>query len=212
MKPIAALLVLILMLIVPRVTLAQEAGLYAAPPPPDAAFVRLLNTDTATEVNVAIGGVIFAVPPAGLSPYSFVTRGTYDAALPGGALALNLEAQKLYTILIRPDGASVLLEDPPIANPVRAGLYFYNATGTPLDLQATVNGKQAAVFSAVPPGEAKSREVNAFEVSFQLASGGTTEFELPAIAMQRQQGLSIVALDNGGAVIAFQAVNTMANP
>ncbi|HWA20476.1 MAG TPA: alginate O-acetyltransferase AlgF [Devosia sp.] len=191
--------------------IAQDAGLYAAPPPPDAAFVRVLNTDTATEADVNVGAVSFAVPPAGLSPYGFVTRGSYDAAVPGGTLPVSFEAQKFYTILLRTGGDAVL-EDAPIANPVHAGLYFYNTTDTPLDLKAKINGKQAAVFSAVAPGAAASREVNAFEVSFVLASGSATAFELPSIAMQRQQGVSVVAIQNGDAITAFQTVNAVANP
>jgi hypothetical protein len=140
-----------------------------------------------------------------------VTRGSYDASVPGGTLALKIEAQKFYTILLSPDGNAVV-EDAAIANPVHAGLYFYNTTDTPLDLQAKINGKQAAVFSAVAPGGTASREVNAFEVSFVLANGSATPFELPSIAMQRQQGVSVVAIKNGDAITAFQTVNAVANP
>ena len=190
---------------------AQEAGLYAAPPPPDAAFVRVLNTDTATEAAVSVGAVSFLASPAGLSPYSFVTRGTYEASVPGGSLTINLEAQKFYTILLSASGNAVI-EDAPIANPVHAGLYFYNTTGTALGLDAKINGKQASVFPDVAPGGTASREVNAFEVSFVLADGSATAFELPAIAMQRQQGVSVVAIQNGDAITAFQTVNAVANP
>lgn len=209
LKALAAALAILLLAALP--VRAQDAGLYAAPPPPDAAFVRVLNTDTATEAAVSIGTMSFLVPPAGLSPYSFVTRGKYDASIPSGAVALNLEAQKFYTILLSVDGNAVL-EDPPIVNPVHAGLYFYNATGTPLDLQAKINGKQAVVFSAVASGGTASREVNAFEVSFVLTNGSVTAFELPAIAMQRQQGVSVVAIKNGADITAFQTVNAVANP
>lgn len=189
---------------------AEDAGLYAAPPPPNVAFVRIINANVAAEAGVNLGGIDFMVPPGSVSDYQFVTMGAYDAAVPQGKLPVTLEAQKFYTLLLG-SGADAVLEDAAIANPVRAGLYFYNATSTPLDLQARVNGKQAVVFSAVAPGTAVSREVNAFDVTFVVTSADATMAELPAITMVRQQGVSVVALDAGGKVTAIQAVNAISS-
>jgi hypothetical protein len=187
---------------------SQEGGLYAAPPPPDAAFVRVLN-GTNKAIATELGGIAFAVQPQTISPYSIVTRGDYTA---NGDIVLSakVEAQHFYTILVGPDGQGALLTDEPLANPARAGLYFYNATGAPLDLAATVGGKQAKVFEAVAPGMQAFREVNAFDVTFDVLKGGAVAFTLPGITMARQQGVSVVALNDGNKLIAIQAVNGVA--
>jgi alginate O-acetyltransferase complex protein AlgF len=193
---------------------AEEAGLYAAPPPPDAAYVRILNADISNAATVTLGSVTFNVPASGLSAYSFVTKGDYQAALPGGALPVSFVAQKFYTLLLDPGAGAApgtLIEDAPVTNPVRAGLYFYNVSGVPLGLSAKVGGKQAAVFNDVAPAKSASREVNAFEVAF-LVTGGTADVELPPVVMARQQGVSVVALDSGDGISAFLAVNAVSAP
>jgi alginate O-acetyltransferase complex protein AlgF len=193
---------------------AGDAGLYAAPPPPDAAYVRILNADISNAANVTLGSVIFSVPASGLSAYSFVTKGDYQAALPGGTLPVSFVAQKFYTLVLDPGAGATpgtLIEDAPVANPVHAGLYFYNVSGTPLGLSAKVGGKQAAVFTDIAPANSASREVNAFEVAF-LVTGGKSDVELPPVVMARQQGVSIVALDSGDGISAFLAVNAVSTP
>ena len=205
-KRLLALAALSLTLVVPA--FSQEGGLYAAPPPPDAAFVRVLN-GTSKAVSTEVGGIAFAVQPQTISPYSIVTRGDYTA---NGDVTLSakVEAQHFYTILVDADGKAALLTDEPLANPARAGLYFYNATGEPLELAATVGGKQAKVFEAVAPGAQAFREVNAFDVTFDVLKDGAVAFTLPGITMTRQQGVSVVALNNGDKLIAIQAVNGVA--
>jgi len=208
MRTAAAVLVVALAVSSPSAR-AEDAGLYAAPPPPDAAFVRVLNADVSNEANVSIGGVALVAPPAALSPYGILTRGDYSATIPGGTIAVSLVAQKFYTLLFAPGGTSRLVEDVPVTNPVHAGLYFYNLSGSPLELDAKVGGKQAAVFKAVAPGQATSREVNAFDVAFLVTNESGSPVELPPITMARQQGVSVVAVQSGDKITAFQVVNSV---
>lgn len=189
---------------------AAEGGLYDAPPPADAAFVRVLNAGEAGGVELAVADAAFSVGANTVSPYEFVTRGSYDATWASSKLALSVEAQKYYTIIIPADGSEPkVVEDAALANPARAGLYFYNATDKPLQLDAKVNGKQAAIFKDVAPGATAFREVNPFEVAFIVVDGGTPAFELPATAMVRQQGTSVVAIPAADGVAAIQAVNSV---
>lgn len=189
---------------------AGEGGLYDAPPPPDAAFLRVLNAGSGGPLELNVAEAAFAVGAGALSPYAFVTNGSYDASLASVSLPLSLQAQKYYTIIVPADGAAPkLVEDAPLANPARAGLYFYNATGRPLQLDAKVNGKQAAIFKDVAPGESAFREVNPFEVAFIVVDAGAPAFELPATAMVRQQGMSVVALPAADGVTAIQSVNAV---
>lgn len=190
--------------------LAAEGGLYDAPPPPDAAFVRVLNAGDSGGLEVTVADASFSVGAGALSPYEFVTKGSYDAAWASTSLPLTVEAQKYYTIIVPSDGAEPkVVEDKALANPARAGLYFYNATEKPLQLDAKVNGKQAAIFEDVAPGETAFREVNPFEVAFVVVDGGAPAVELPATAMVRQQGTSVVAIPAADGVTAIQSVNTV---
>ena len=190
--------------------LAGEAGLYDAPPPPDAAYLRVLNAGSGGSLALTVADAAFDVGAGALSPYEFVTNGSYDATLASSTLALSLQAQKYYTIIVPADGsAPTVVEDAPLANPARAGLYFYNATSKPLQLDAKVNGKQAAIFKDVAPGETKFREVNPFEVAFIVVDGTAPAVELPATAMVRQQGMSVVAMPTADGVTAIQSVNSV---
>jgi len=189
---------------------AEDAGLYAAPPPPDAAFVRLLNADTSADATLNVAGVTLSAAAGGLSAYSFVTKGDYAAAIPGGSLTVSFAPQKFYTVLLNPAGQNSVIEDNPVTNPVHAGLYFYNLSAAPLALEATVGKTQAAVFKDVAPGQAAWREVNAFDVTFAVSNGGEASVALPAISLVRQQGVSIVALQQGDKLTAFQVVNAVA--
>lgn len=189
---------------------AGEGGLYDAPPPPDAAFVRVLNAGTGGALEVTVADAAFSVGAGALSPYEFVTKGNYDATWASSKLPLSVEAQKFYTIIVPGDGSEArIVEDAALANPARAGLYFYNATEKPLQLDAKVNGKQAAIFKDVAPGTTAFREVNPFEVAFIVVDGDAPVFELPATAMVRQQGTSVVAIPAEGGVTAIQSVNSV---
>ena len=189
---------------------AGEGGLYDAPPPPDAAFVRVLNAGDAGTLDVTVSNTAYSVGAGALSPYEFVTKGSYDASWASTKLPLTVEAQKFYTIIVPSDGTEPkVVEDAALANPARAGLYFYNATEKPLQLDAKVNGKQAAIFEDVAPGETAFREVNPFEVAFVVVDGGAPAFELPATAMVRQQGTSVVAIPAADGVTAIQSINSV---
>jgi hypothetical protein len=188
---------------------AAEGGLYDAPPPPDAAFVRVLNADATNGAELTLADTVYSVGPASLSPYEYVLKGSYDAAAGATTLAVTLAPQKYYTIVVGAGVEPKLLEDAPLANPTRAGLYFYNATGKPLQLDAKVQGKQAAIFKDVQPGETAYREVSPLEVAFIVMDGGAAAFELPAMAMIRKQGTSVVALSAGANVTAIQSLNTV---
>ena len=190
--------------------LAGEGGLYDAPPPPDAAYVRVLNAGTAGTLDLTVADASFSVGAGALSPYEFVTKGSYDATWASSKLPLSVDAQKYYTIIVPGDGSEPrLVEDEALANPARAGLYFYNATTKPLQLDAKVNGKQAAIFKDVAPGQTAFREVNPFEVAFIVVDGDAPAFELPATAMVRQQGTSVVAIPAADGVTAIQSINSV---
>lgn len=190
--------------------LAGEGGLYDAPPPPDAAYLRVLNAGAGGSLELSVADAAFDVGAGALSPYEFVTNGSYDVTLASTSMPLSLQAQKYYTIIVPADGsAPKLVEDAPLANPARAGLYFYNATSKPLQLDAKVNGKQAPIFKDVAPGETKFREVNPFEVAFIVVDGGAAAVELPATSMVRQQGVSVVAMPTADGVMAIQSVNSV---
>ena len=189
---------------------AGEGGLYDAPPPPDAAFVRVLNAGTGGNLELTVADAAFSVGAGALSPYEFVTKGSYDAVWASSKLPLSVDAQKYYTIIVPGDGSEPkLVEDEALANPARAGLYFYNATAKPLQLDARVNGKQAAIFKDVAPGATAFREVNPFEVAFIVVDGGAPAFELPTTAMVRQQGTSVVAMPTANGVTAIQSINSV---
>jgi len=112
------------------VTLAGSAlsqdtqGLYAPAPPPDSAFVRVINASTAV-VSATVGGKATAAPKAGVSTYVVVPQGSVTAK--SGAVSVNLPvvAGKFYSA-VWTGKTFRLMTDLGAENRAKALLMIYN--------------------------------------------------------------------------------------
>src|SRR5438552_5609861 len=90
-------------------TAAQAAGddaLYDPAPPPNSAFVRVIDARGQGNLTVNVGQAQVAVPPSGVSPYIVVPQGEQDVTLSTASSKVNLAAGKYYTIAFYVDGAT----------------------------------------------------------------------------------------------------------
>src|SRR3989338_3034880 len=87
-----------LLLLVPG--LSQAAGLYASPPPPGSAFVRVLNLGGAA-VDVQLSGKSKAQKVGGgaLGGYLYVAPGSPKLTVAGASLDLGLKADSATTVI-----------------------------------------------------------------------------------------------------------------
>lgn len=177
-------------------TSALAAGLYAPPPPPNSAYVRMIPAGGATQATV--GGKKLSATAGTPSPYVVIKAGT--APIEAGAIKSSkaLAAGRYYSVVLAGKQASVL-EDPGMASRVKATIIFYNLTSRPgLELR-TADGKMV-VAAATAPGRQTSRQVNAATAAFGVFGSGAALASTAPQAINRGFSYSAIATEKGGAV------------
>ncbi len=194
--------------------LAQEAGLYDAPPPEGTSYVRFLNRSKLQAPVVKLSGVAYAQTAAVLSAYNYVKEGTIDVEFNTQKLSMPIVAGRFYTIVIGDVVADLkpiaVLEDKALVDASsHSGLYFYNYSGQPVDLNANVNGKSGPVFKAIASGATEFKEVKPFDVAFDVIVSGKTVASIPQKSFVRGSGISIVVTSTSDSVAADAIDNTV---
>lgn len=160
----------IAMLLVASWAIAQEGGLYDPEPPPNAAFVRIVQADPeADPFDIDLPDTEFDPVAYGeVSPYRVVVQGEYEL---GETDPLDIEAGGFYTIASTPAGI-VVLPDAVNSDRAKALLVFYNFSELPdLDLK-TADGS-VAVISGLAPHHAGDVQVNPIAIDFGVFANDT---------------------------------------
>lgn len=171
--------------------------LYAPAPPPDSAFVRLINT-TAKPLSATLGGKAAAAPKAGISTYLVIPQGTVAAR--SGTISVNLPvvAGKFYSA-VWTGKTFKLMTDSSADDRAKALLTVYNLSKAPsLDLK-TADGK-LNVVSGVKPGESGNRAVNGITVDLAAFNGVKTVASFKGVALERGNAYAIVVTDLGSSL------------
>ncbi|WP_424949838.1 alginate O-acetyltransferase AlgF [Deinococcus sp.] len=178
--------------------LAQDTqGLYAPAPPPDSAFVRVINTST-TPLSANLGNKTAAAPKAGISPYVVIPQGTLAARSNGSSVNLSVVAGKFYSA-VWTGKTFKLITDSGADDRAKALLTVYNLSrAASLDLK-TADGK-LAVVSGVKPGESGSRAVNGITVDLAAFSGSKVVATFKAVALERGNAYAVVITDTGSSL------------
>lgn len=177
---------------------SADEGLYDSPPPPGSSFVRIVDGQQSTGI-ASIGSVEYLLTEEGLTPYKIVKAGSYDLAMRDASPNFSFDAGKFYTIVAAGGDGPVLVEDEPIGNPSRAGLYFYNATATPnVDLALVLGGKALKAFKGVSGDDAAFRELKAATVGFEAQQDGETLASADEHSLKRKIGTTVVLFQDSG--------------
>jgi Alginate O-acetyl transferase AlgF len=194
---------------------AQDAGLYEAPPPDGTSYVRFLNRSKLQSPVVKLSGVAYAQTAAVISDYNYVKEGDFNIEFNADKMSTAFQAGRFYTVVIG-NGANNLkpidvIEDKGLSDPSsHSGLYFYNYTTQPVDLQVNVNGKSGPVFKAVNPGASQFKEVKPFQVAFDVVADGKVVASISEKTFVRGNAISIIVTDSDGAVMAESVDNSVA--
>jgi alginate O-acetyltransferase complex protein AlgF len=169
---------------------AAQDDLYAPAPPPDAAFVRV--------INAVPGGAPFAANVGGkgytslayqqASPYRVVTGGAREARV-GTVPAQNVDllVGAFYTLAAVGDPKKptlVLLRDEPNTNLAKALVCIYNLAGAPTVDLKTADGATALV-TGVAPQKSGCRAVNPVKADFAAVVGSVTAGTFPGVQLDR---------------------------
>ena len=179
-------------------TLAQDlAGLYAPAPPPDSAFVRVINA-TATPLSATLGSKAAAAPKAGISTYVVVPQGNVAAKIGAASSSLTVVAGKFYSVVW--NGKTFkLLTDASADDRAKALITVYNLGSAPaIDLK-TADGK-LSVVSGIKPGESGNRAVNGITVDLAVFSGSKALATFKGAALERGNAYAIVLTKDGSSM------------
>lgn len=193
-----------LLLLVPGLSQAA-GGLYASPPPPGSAFVRVLNLEGAA-VEVQLSGKSKAQKVGGgaLGGYLYVAPGSPKLTVAGASLDLGLKADSATTVIY--DGKTLKpIADAYSIDPGKAMVAFYNLTEKPLALK-TLDGKHAIVDN-VPQNQMGSRLVNEIKIGFAAYSGEQNVAKFQEQFLKKGGSYSYVAIAQGGQIRTLSLAN-----
>jgi alginate O-acetyltransferase complex protein AlgF len=174
-------------------SLANDASLYAPAPPPGSAFVRVLQAGAGAE-SANVGGVsVGAVQPGADSDYIVVAAGKTDVMLGGNRHAIEVAAQRYYTVAFGDDGPVVFADTPPSAR-TKAGITVYNLSDIPAVSLQTADG-QVQIVADVAPDQHGFRQLNALAVPLRIAGSGGEVMDLGERVLERGAAYSVVVWD-----------------
>ncbi len=165
---------------------AEDTGLYAAPAPDDAAFVRFIGFENTAQADFA--GHTFDLPQE---------RGAYIAI--SAERLMGVEPGQ-HVSLVKGPNQTVEIAEPGRDTRTKVHLFVVNAGAAPVSLKLA-DGSMT-VIEHVAPGTAQSRAVNPVSARLALFADGQTE-ALAAfdVALRRGQNLSFVARAEGAEVV-----------
>jgi alginate O-acetyltransferase complex protein AlgF len=179
---------------------AGDEGLYDPAPPPNSAFVRVIDARGQGNLQVTVGEAAIAVPATGISPYVVIPAGEQDVSLSTESKKLSLAAGKYYTIALFVGGSTepTLLEDEILSNPAKSGIYVYNFSDAP-SVKLFAPKPNAVVVDNLKPGSSAFKSVNAVTIDLALMDGPTKVADFNQLALKRRTGLTFVVFGSGAA-------------
>lgn len=188
--------------------LAQDAGLYEDVANPDASFVRVVDTGSAT---IMIQQASFADLTGGVTPYVVIDGKAEVQIVTGAATATEpVKPATFYSYVVGADGKGVMVTDKITRSPAQADVTFYNLSDVPtVDLYAPQ--AKAVAVGGVAMGNGGSVALKApLTLDFEVRSGDKVLASVPLVALVRREGVAIVFAGSGGAYTVTATPNALA--
>jgi alginate O-acetyltransferase complex protein AlgF len=186
---------------------AQDAGLYENALDPTRAYVRVM---VAQSDQANIGGSPVALSDEQVSGYVSVPPGAVSIGAGVDAVEMNVEAGTYYTFA-QADENFIQFIDPPIKDPSKAEVLFYNlSTHSGVDLFVPV-GKTNAM-SGVEAGASQSVELRApLTLAFEAQLDGAVLASVADVQLERKQAVSLFLTETAQGTQLVQVVNSFAS-
>lgn len=186
--------VLLALSFIPFAAFAEDEGLYPAPPPADAAWIRNLDSSSVKVGNVTVSG----------NAYQMLAQGEYRVE----GERLSIRAGYHYSLLRGLNGKPEVLTDPELENRSRSLLVFYNLSQQPALELTTADGRQS-IISGVMQREMASRMVQPMAVVLAVKDGDNS-VKLAPIVLKAGSVYSVIATSNGAMIGAGISENITA--
>ncbi len=178
-----------------------DAGLYAAAPPPNSAFVRVLSAASdGHAVQAVIGKAKYSASAGSASTYKVVPAGKAVVQIGAATQGATFVDGRYYTLVVSGPAAKpavAIIEDPKLDSKVKGLITFYNLTHRPSLTLKTADGK-AAVVAGVASGKVAGRSVNSATTGFVVVDGNAVIGQIPAQTVERGNAYSSIATEIGG--------------
>lgn len=190
---------------------AGDDALYNPAPPPNSAFVRVIDARGQGNLAVSVGQAQITVPQTGVSAYVVVPQGEQDVALSTTSSKVTLTAGKYYTLAFYIDGATTpkLLEDEILTNPAKSGVYVYNFSDA-ASVKLYAPQPKVAVVDNLKPGSSAFKSVNAVTVDLAVMDGEKKVADFNQLALKRRTGLTFLVFGAGDGKKAIAVPNETA--
>jgi hypothetical protein len=183
---------------------AQDAGLYDAPIPADAGFVRVVARDGRAGAALQIDERVLTTDADGISPYAIFKAGRY----PAGGAEVAVAAGSFTTLVLGADGRFEALADEPLASPKASGIHVYNLSALPsVTLFAPEFGR--AVVEDVAPGTTRGRAFGEGALVLEVRAGDRSLATFPKRGISRRQAVSVIVTGTAEAPRAVLVDNTV---
>ncbi len=183
---------------------AQDAGLYDAPIPADAGFLRLVAADGRAGATVQMDERTLTTGADGVSPYAIFKAGRY----PAGTTEVAVAPGSFTTLVLAADGRLMVLADEPLASPKASGIHVYNLSALPsVTLFAPEFGR--AVVEDVAPGTTKGRAFGEGALVLEVRAGDRSLATFPKRGISRRQAVSVIVTGTAEAPRAVLVDNTV---
>ncbi|WP_084475004.1 alginate O-acetyltransferase AlgF [Deinococcus pimensis] len=173
--------------------------LYDPAPPPNSAFVRVVN-GTADALDVPLGTVRASARARNASPYVVVPQGAVTLKVGRSTRAVTVEAGRFYSVAVTGNADAprvTLLTDEANDDRAKALVAVYN-----LSKLATVDFKTAdgklTVVEGVTPNTTKTRAVNGVKVDLAVFSKATNLATFKDVQLERGVAYAVIVTDAGG--------------
>ncbi|WP_040309850.1 alginate O-acetyltransferase AlgF [Asticcacaulis biprosthecium] len=180
-----------------------DAGLYAAAPPPNSVFIRVVSTvEDGQTVNATIGKASYSVAAGTATAYKIIPAGTTQVRFGTKGKTLVVSDGGYYTVVIfgtRSAPHAALIEDPKLDSKVKGLITFYNLTDRAALSLKTADGA-AAVVDAVAPRKVGSRPVNSATTGFAVFDGTSQLGTVPQQTIERGNAYSSIVSEVGGKI------------
>ena len=163
--------------------LANDDQLYKAPPPDDAAFIRLLD--------VAAPQTVFGV---GIDNKEGFAYRAVSAAKADGAVA-----GQFYAAVTGQDGELIIIEEPARDDTSKVHLFLVNLSGAPVRVE--LDGRDVQVIGDTAVNASGVRAVNPVAATLNVVAEDGTVLGSFDVALRRGQNLTFVARDGAAEVI-----------
>ncbi|MFB9992707.1 alginate O-acetyltransferase AlgF [Deinococcus oregonensis] len=178
---------------------AQQDLPYDPEPPPNAAFVRVINA-TAAPLKLNMNGEMLAIPAKRASAYRVIAKTSLPVQVGTQTLNFPLKAKTFYSVAVVNQGAAlktVLLTDGQSFPRTKAALSIYNLSDAKTVSLKTADGN-TTVFQRIAPLQMKSLLVNGIAVQLTAFADGKPIQTLQNVQFQIGFAYSVLVMGQRG--------------